>query len=291
MDGGNIVVTITLLGTGTPAPLPHRHGPATLVTIDTTHLLFDTGRGVTTQLVRAGVDLARLGPIFLTHHNYDHIGNLGDLLLSTWHADHPGSLHLVGPQGTAEIVEALLTQVYAREIAFSLRLAQATNTPKRDLADLLTVQVIGPSEAVAGDGWRVQAAAVDHGTRLGFGYDVWPCLGYRIEAENTVIALSGDSVACPGLAQLAANADVLVQCCHMPESSIATEAQRLIADTVIASAAMAGQIAAAANVRTLVLTHLGPAADAQPDRIEAEIRCAFSGNLVIGSDLQVISVP
>jgi ribonuclease BN (tRNA processing enzyme) len=52
---------ITLLGTGTPTPLPHRMGPATLVTIGEQHLLFDAGRGVITQLVRAGVALERLG--------------------------------------------------------------------------------------------------------------------------------------------------------------------------------------------------------------------------------------
>ena len=124
---------ITLLGTGTPAPLPHRMGPATLVTIGDEHLLFDAGRGVTTQLVRAGVALERLGPIFLTHHNYDHINNLGDLLLTAWHAGHRPSLRVVGPQGTNAIVGALLTQVYAREITFTMQLAQAAVTVCRGL--------------------------------------------------------------------------------------------------------------------------------------------------------------
>ncbi|MBC8076112.1 MAG: hypothetical protein H7Y32_08575 [Chloroflexales bacterium] len=59
---------------------------------------------------------------------------------------------------------------------------------------------------------------------------------------------------------------------------------------VLASAAMAGHIAAAAGVQTLVLAHLGPAADAMPDQVETEVRQAYAGNLIIGSDLQVIDV-
>jgi ribonuclease Z len=246
------MIRITLLGTGTPAPLPHRQGPATLVSIGDEHLLFDAGRGVTTQLVQAGVDIARLGPIFLTHHNYDHIGNLGDLLLSVWHADHPPPLHVIGPQGTDGIVDALLTQVYAREIAFSMRLAQAMNAPMHDIVALLAVETIAPGAFVDGGVWRVQVAAVEHGERLGLSYAEWPCLGYRVEVDDAAIAISGDTVACPGLAKLAADADVLVQCCHVPEAAVTTAAQHLLANAVIASAAMAGQIAATARVPTLV---------------------------------------
>src|SRR5688500_19041388 len=171
---------ITLLGTGTPAPLPHRMGPATLVTIGEQRLLFDAGRGVTTQLVRAGVALERLGSIFLTHHNYDHIGNLGDLLLTAWHAGHPPPLRVIGPEGTDAIVDALLTMVYAREIAFTTQLARATGDPVQSIANLLTTEIVAPNDVVDGRGWRVRAAAVEHGARLGLSYAEWPCLGYRV---------------------------------------------------------------------------------------------------------------
>jgi ribonuclease Z len=281
---------ITLLGTGTPAPLPHRLGPATLVTIGHEHLLFDAGRGVTTQLVRAGVALQHLGPLFLTHHNYDHITNLGDLLLSAWHADHPPPLRVIGPEGTDAIVEALLRHVYAREIAFTTRLALATGAAMRPIDELLAIKIVAPRAVVYGTRWRVRAAAVDHGVGLGFSYADWPCLGYRVEAEGKAIAISGDTIACDGLADFAAGADVLVQCCHLPAAVATTPSQRVLAETVIASAAMAGQIAAAAGVQTLVLTHLGPSADAMPDQVAAEVRQTYTGNLVIGSDLLVIPV-
>jgi ribonuclease BN (tRNA processing enzyme) len=76
----------------------------------------------------------------------------------------------------------------------------------------------------------------------------------------------------------------------MPAAVASTPSQRVLAEMVIASAAMAGQIAAAAGVQTLVLTHLGPSADAMPDQVVAEVRQTYAGNLIIGSDLQVIPV-
>ncbi len=49
---------ITLLGTGGPKPDPNRQGSSVLLNIDRDYLLFDAGRGASTQLVRAGIALA-----------------------------------------------------------------------------------------------------------------------------------------------------------------------------------------------------------------------------------------
>jgi ribonuclease BN (tRNA processing enzyme) len=70
----------------------------------------------------------------------------------------------------------------------------------------------------------------------------------------------------------------------------------------------AGRVAQAAGVRTLVLTHLGPYTSAQPavdmasmyygprrdpgiwDRIVADARREFSGEVILGRDALVIAV-
>src|SRR5262249_60432300 len=46
---------VTLLGTGTPFPVPDRFGAATLVEAGKERLLFDVGRGATTRLNKIGV--------------------------------------------------------------------------------------------------------------------------------------------------------------------------------------------------------------------------------------------
>ena len=69
-------VRVRLLGTGGPRPDPERAGPATLVQVGDENLLFDTGRGVVVQMVRAGIDLASLKHVFLTHHHFDHVSEI-----------------------------------------------------------------------------------------------------------------------------------------------------------------------------------------------------------------------
>jgi ribonuclease BN (tRNA processing enzyme) len=136
---------ITLLGTGTPILDPTRQASATLVEIGTDKLLFDAGRGVTTQLLQVGVRPQEINPIFITHHHYDLIGNLGELLLTAWHNGRQTPLDLYGPPGTADIVAALLRQVYARDIAFAL----FTEGDLVDIKELVRVRDITPGPVCA----------------------------------------------------------------------------------------------------------------------------------------------
>ena len=111
---------IILLGTGTPILDSTRQQSALLVDIGDEKLLFDAGRGVTSQMARAGIQPQQVDAVFITHHHYDHISDLGEFLLTAWHNGRETPLNLYGPHGTAEIVAALLGQVYARDIAFAL---------------------------------------------------------------------------------------------------------------------------------------------------------------------------
>jgi len=284
-----MLMQLRLLGTGSPNPLPERQGAAVLLSHEHEHLLFDAGRGVTTQLVRAGVAPQELTAIFLTHHNYDHIGNLGDLLLTAWHGDST-YLPLIGPLGTDQIVQALFEQVYHREIAFSLALAHATATPMRDIRAVVPVTTITPAQSYRQGAWQVTAAAVDHGHRLGLTYDEWPCLAYRVEMAGRSIVISGDTVACESLIALAGGADVLVQCCFLADADLTTPARRLLAELVIATSGQAGKIAAQAGVKTLVLTHFSAMEPEMLATIEADVRRDFAGELYMGTDLLMIDV-
>jgi ribonuclease Z len=111
---------ITLLGTGTPTLDQNRKGSSLLIEVEYEKLLFDAGRCVTTQLLNAGVQPQNVNPIFITHHHFDHIGNLGELLLTMWHNERSSQIDIFGPNGTSEIVAALLGQVFKRDIAFAL---------------------------------------------------------------------------------------------------------------------------------------------------------------------------
>jgi hypothetical protein len=66
---------------------------------------------------------------------------------------------VIGPEGTDAIVDALLTMVYAREIAFTIQLARATGDPVQSIANLLTTEIVAPNDVVDSRGWRVQTAS------------------------------------------------------------------------------------------------------------------------------------
>jgi hypothetical protein len=59
---------VTLLGTGSPIPLPDRFGPSTLVQAGGHNLLFDAGRGLTIRLYQIGVSMSTVDPLFITHY-------------------------------------------------------------------------------------------------------------------------------------------------------------------------------------------------------------------------------
>jgi len=277
---------IILLGTGTPILEPNRQASAILIEAGDEKLLFDAGWGVMTQLVQARVQPQHVNPVFITHHHYDHIGNLGEFLLTAWHYGRREPLTVYGPFGTAEIVAALLERVYAREIAFTL----FNNDNLIDIRDLVQVKEVESGLVCESGGWKVFAEYVDHGNSQGLSRKDWPCLGYRIEAEGKVVAISGDAVDCPGLDRLARDADVLVQCCYLAEAEFTTSAFKRLAGHVIACSDQVGRIAARNGVKKLVLTHIRPKPEDMMRSLLADVRRDYNGELCLGEDLMVIDV-
>ena len=203
---------LCLLGTGTPIlDLQRQATTAILVEIGADRILFDAGRGVTTQLLKQAIPPTTVDTILITHHHYYHICDLGEFLLSAWHNGRVDPIQVFGPHGTAAIVNALFTQVYARDIAFTL-----FNDPTAtDIRQLVQVQDVVPGLVYESAQWRVFAEYVNHGNSLGLSEAEWPCLGYRLEANGKIITIGGDTVACEGLARLAKGADVLVIACYL----------------------------------------------------------------------------
>jgi ribonuclease Z len=177
--------------------------------------------------------------------------------------------------GTTDIVDALLGQVYARDIASAL----FTVKDVKDIRGLVRVHNIAPGLVCEGDRWSVLAAYVDHGNSLGLSQEEWPCLGYRLEAEEKVVAISGDAVACDGLNSLAREAGVLIQCCYLAEDEITNRAFRRLARHVIASSQQVGSIAP-----------IRPKPEAMMQALVEDIRMGYDGDVLLGKDLMVIEI-
>ncbi len=276
------MIEITLLGTGSPIPDPNRAGPATLVRAGGQVFLIDCGRGVLQRAAAVGVGAAGLSALLLTHLHSDHIGDLGDLLITRWittFAPDPAPLPIIGPPGTAEVVEATL-QAFRHDIGY--RIAHH--------ADLNAPPAVDVHECTDGpvwdcDGVSIRVGATDH-------RPVAPTIGFRIESGGAAVVLAGDTVPCATLDELAAGADALVHTV-IRKDLVANIPQQRIQDICDyhSSVEEAAVTAARAGVGTLVMTHYVPAlVPGQEDQWRALAAGEFGGRIELGDDLHRVEV-
>lgn len=281
---------VILLGTGGPRPDPNRQGPSLAVQVDNTYLLFDAGRGAATQLVRAGISVRDINPIFITHHHFDHIGNLGDIILSSWNLRRETTLSIYGPEGTEAVVNALLNEVYRRDIAFRQKEAELSGVALADIRKIVNTKDVKPGLVFADKRIKVFCEFVQHGHGLGIPQEDWKCLAYRIEAKSKSVTISGDAVDCGGLGSLAKNTDALVMCCYLSKKEMENREGDLISKHILACTPQAGKIASKANAKKLILTHIREKNDELMKEVVDEIETDYDGEIIAGEDLMEIRV-
>ena len=276
------MIEITLLGTGSPIPDPNRAGPSTLVRTNGQTFLIDCGRGALQRMAAVGAGAAGLSALLLTHLHSDHVGELGDLLITRWittFTPDPAPLPIIGPPGTAEMVEATLA-AFRHDIGY--RIAHHA-----DLTEPPAVEVFEYTDGVVWDrdGVTIRVAPTDH-------RPVAPTIGFRIETGSESVVLAGDTVPCDTLDGLARGADALVHTVirkdiidHIPQQRI-----KDICD-YHSSVQQAAATAARAGVGTLVMTHYVPAlVPGQEDQRRALAASEFGGRIELGDDLHRVEI-
>jgi ribonuclease Z len=274
---------VVLLGTGSPIPDPGRAGPSTLLKAGEDGLeqvLVDAGRGCVMRMAAAGSLPVLLQGVLVTHLHSDHLTDLNDVITTQWvMTTEPTPLRIWGPAGLAHYVEKTL-EALAPDIGY--RIAHHD--------DLTWEPQVEVTEVHPGDRFTVGAMQV--GVHETVHAPVEPAVGYRVEREGAVVALAGDTIPCPGLDALTADADVYVQTVIRDDIVKLVPVARMqdILD-YHSSVAQAGQTAARNRVRTLVLTHYVPAP--QPEQYDEWIAMAaehFDGEIVMGDDLTSVVV-
>jgi len=280
------MIEITLLGTGSPIPDPNRAGPSTLVRAGGQVFLVDCGRGVLQRAAAVGVGAAGLSALLLTHLHSDHIADLGDLLITRWvstFVPDPAPLPIIGPPGTAEVVEATL-KAFGHDIGYRIAHHADLNEPPP-----IEVHEYTEGPVWDRDGVSIRVAPTDH-------RPVAPTIGFRIEAgpqaSKASVVLAGDTVPCASLDELAAGADALVHTV-IRKDILAQVPQQRIKDVCDyhSSVQEAAATAARAGVSTLILTHYVPAiAPGQEEQWRALAETAFNGKIELGDDLHRVEV-
>jgi ribonuclease Z len=274
------MLTITLLGTGSPLPDPHRAGPSTLVQGGGAHYLVDAGRGVLMRLVAAGVPVTQLSGVLITHLHSDHITDLNDVITSFWIASFtPATLRIVGPPGTREMVAHLLAAL-GPDIGYRIaHHADIEEGPRLEVTEILDgpVDLDGPL--------TIDAAPTDH-------RPVEPSVGYRFSLDGTAVVVAGDTVPCEGLDRLCTGAQALVHTAIRKDIIENIPIARLV-DVLDyhSSVEQAAETAERAGMTHLVLTHYVPAfPPGGGDDWRALAASAFSGQVHLGDDLLRVDV-
>lgn len=281
---------VVLLGTkGGPTPSPLRAQPANLVVVDGRPYVVDCGNGVAIQLVRAGVKLGAIDHVFLTHQHSDHNADLGNLVFLAWATSLKTPVHLHGPPRTRKMMDDFLDM---NAIDIKVRQEEEGRPPLAPL--IATHEIDADGVVMEDDRVRVTAALVDH-------YTLKPAFAYRFDTRGSAgprsIVFSGDTTYSDNLIRLAKDADVLVhEVMYLPalEKLMATiDNAPTLLDHLLKShttTEQLGRVAAAANVKTLVLSHFVPGGDASitDEMWTADVRRHFDGRIVVGRDLMLL---
>ncbi len=193
---------VTVLGSGSPFPSITRFGPSVLVQAGRETLLFDAGRGATQRLWQAGVAIARLDGLFLTHLHSDHVIGIPDLWLIGWlqgpYGRRTAPFRVWGPAGTRALMDGLQA-AYRWDIE--------TRVADQGLSRQgIAVEATEFTEGVIYErnGVKVTAIEVDHGPLIK------PAFGFRVDYDGRSAAISGDTRFSENLIRHATGVDLLV---------------------------------------------------------------------------------
>lgn len=274
---------LILLGTGGgPRPKKENNATAQVIVVNDALYVVDCGDGVARQLVLAGLSLDRLRHVFITHHHSDHNADYGNLMLLAWASGLRTRVDAWGPPPIAEITRLFL-EMSAYDI--DIRIRDEGRVPLRPL--LHAHEIAGPGQVMQDEHVKVTCALVPHPM-------VEPAYAYRLDTADRSIVISGDTAYSEALIALAKGADVLVhEALFLPAvdrlvarvPNAATLRPHLLASHT--SAEDCGRVAAAAGVKTLVLSHFVPPDDPLVTRDMWRDAAArhFRGEIIVGRDL------
>jgi len=294
-EGTRLPLRLHLLGCGYPPPSGSgdqtRHGSAFLLEVGPEFLMVDCGPATTYKMARMGISTKKVDHVFLTHHHFDHNVDLPCFALARWDLckGTESPLNVYGPPPTRSFVE----QLFGEKGAFfpdwnsrvthpvSIKIFQHRGGVPPRPAPAFEARDVGPGTVEKTAAWTVTAARVHH---------VEPTLmslAYRCDTDRGSIVFAGDCGDCPELRGLAQGADTLVAPCVLVGSAQSPS----YLDGIIMGTDEVREIAKAAGVRRVVLTHNGSANSPEKRKpfIEA-VGEVFSGEVLFPDELTTIDL-
>jgi len=297
-------LSVMVLGSGGPMTLPNnRAASGFMIFVDKKpRILMDAGGGVYKRIGDAGINIADLDTVLITHMHIDHMADLDAVVKSIYFHNllknktrsHP--IHFYGPgaapegaPGPARDYHATTSFVdghFHKEEGLNRYLhffagaigAGEFNYVAHDVSQNLAL----PTKTIieTADGLVVKAIGVPHGPV--------PALAFRVEYDGKSIVWSGDTSSTSvnnNMVNLSNNTDLLIydtailDTTRPPFSILHTTPNRI------------GEVADEADVKKLVLSHLTPQTENNLKLVKRQIREAgYRGKLKVAKDLKVYNL-
>jgi len=293
---------VVLLGTGTPVPDPDRSGPATAIVVDDSAYLVDFGPGVVRRAKAAVLDRhitalepANLKVAFVTHLHSDHTAGYPDLILTGWTAGRLTPLEVYGPTGLQSMTEHILQ-------AYRIDIETRTNAEGDQRGNP--------------EGWKVNAHEIKSGVIYKDAKVIVTAFptkhamesyGYRFDTPDRSIVISGDTNPTEETIKACNDCDVLVHEVRTLEwFAKLPEGPRSFGAKYHTTSEQLAALATRAKPSLLIIYHSWtswwPSVSSSgnqrvqptngefhssPDVLQKEIGSRYSGNFVIGRDLDV----
>jgi ribonuclease Z len=294
---------VLFVGTAGSAPTARRGLPATLVRRGGDRLLFDCGEGTQRQLVRS-IGLVELEHVLITHFHADHVLGLPGMLKTFSLRGRERPLTVYGPPGLRRTFAGLAPIIGRTTFPVRLVELEPNEELRRDGYSVIPFEVDhgGPAHGYVVvederpghlDPVRAEQLGVRPGPDLGRlqrGEPV-PVTGGEVRPEQVMgprrrgrkVVLAGDTAPCAMTRVAAFGADLLVH-----EATFAEEEVERAAETRHSTARQAAELAAAAEVGLLALTHVSPRYAGAELREEA--RAVFE-RTIVPRDFDRVEIP
>jgi ribonuclease BN (tRNA processing enzyme) len=281
---------VVLLGTGNPAADPDRSGPATAIVVNGTPYLVDFGPGVVRRAKGAALERSipaleptNLRVAFVTHLHSDHTVGYPDLIFSPWVLGRTVPIDVYGPTGIKAMTSHVLE---AYRVDIETRTNEDGNQHDFPQGHEARAHEIRAGVVYKDKNVTVTAFPTKHAMES---------YGYRFDTADRSIVISGDTSPTQATVDACNGCDVLIHEVNTLETLSKRDARfQAFAAKYHTSTVQLAELASKAKPRLLVIHHHsiqfrpGVAATAStPDTLYREIAQRYSGQFVIGRDLDV----
>ncbi len=275
---GDLALQITFLGTSSGVPTRSRNVSSIALRLSQRAelWLFDCGEGTQHQFLRSDLKVSQLSRIFITHLHGDHIFGLMGLLASCGLAGNVNRIDLYGPPGLSEYLQSC-TRYSQTHFSYPLKVHKVEpGVVFEDEDYIVTCEYL--KHKVTAFGYRViekdKPGRFDVEKAQKLGIPSGPIYGQLKQGQVVTLPdgriingkeLCGeaqigrkfvyctDTIFCDGAVNLATDADVLVH-----EATFSHQDAEMAFQRLHSTSTMAAQVALAAQVKLLIMTHFSP---------------------------------